>query len=569
MRRKGWAKGRGRDRFFLWRAAVLGMLAAALAGCTGAKSPADDRSRIRSEEETGAGTESLPGDRAERRPGPQAGKNSSPNRHVGSESVADGQPGQDFREGAEESSGEDLSLRLQTAAVLLLDSEDMLLHGERTRTLHPLRVRDGLLYAPVNGLAEYAGASLAEYDQMLYISSQGMVSVIAEPYNVALTGTTAEFLKGSVFREEGCYYVPVQDLTKLLHVPVYADSLQGVVVVKGLGDFEAADMARIKESLGLEESCWEVPGELKRLCEPQGLTVRQCLEALNEGRLYRTDETGQIGAWELLCDGSLRWDRIDLEHTYRPDRIYLAGRDSYRRYLYQAGDEKDPVSLIPELEREEELRKEAEERIEEQAGSQLLEVKGLTFEKVSGKTSRTMWEQLVSMAEPGDFLLFHNPLSAARYGYFNHSAMVLEKTERGLHLLQARGSEEGVGSDKDMDWLDYGQFQEEGYWKGNEVVLLCKADGVSPEAAGKVAEEAALFYRDYQFGYGSFRGLKETNCAELIADSYERAGISLLDKKGSRLRLLLEGQARSLVVLPDDLALSDGVRIKACWLAGE
>lgn len=486
------------------------------------------------------------------------------------EGAFSGRPaGQDLQEKAEGPSQKDLVHRLQTAAVCLLDSEDMLLYGERIPALHPLKIRDGLLYAPVNGLAEYAGASLAEYDRMLYISSQGVLSVIAEPYNVALTGTTAEFLKGSVFQEDGCYYVPAQDLGKLLHVPVYADSFQGVVVVKGLGDFEAADMARIKENLGLRKSLWEVPVELERLCEAQGLTEGECLEALNEGRLYRTDDKGQIGSWELLCDGSLRWDRIDLGDLYQPDRIYLAGRDSGRRYLYLAGEGKDPVSLIPELEREEELRREARERIEEKACSQLSEAENLAFTKVPEEESRAMWERLASMAEPGDLLLFHNPLSAARYGYFNHSALVLEKTEGGLHLLQARGSEEGVGSDKDMDWLDYGKFWEEGYWKGNEVVLLCRVEGVSRETAGKVAEEAPLFYRGYQFGYGGFRGLKETNCAELIADSYERAGIVLLEEEGSRLRLLLEGRARSLAVLPDDLALSGRVVTKACWLAGD
>lgn len=467
-----------------------------------------------------------------------------------------------------ENQDKDLDHQLQTAVVLFSDSTDMLANGERKAAMHTMLVENGLFYVPVNGVAEYMGASLAEYEQMLYISSQGVLSVIAEPYNIALTGTTAEILRGCVMKREGCYYVPAQNLAALLHVPVVCSILQGTVIVGGLGEFTEEDIRKIRYEFGLEERKTTIAEELEKACGSQKAPMWQCLEALNRGCLYRTDMDGRIGRWELLADGSMRWEHMELDMRYEPNRLYMAGRESRSRQLYLAGKESDAVGWIPELQQEEELREEVKGRIEEKAAREL-SVYFHGFKKVQKEESDKLWEQLEKEAQPGDILLFHNPSSAARYGYLNHSALILEKSEQGLHLLQARGSEDGVGAEKEMDWLSYEKFHEKGYWQGNEVILLGRVEDAPRDVRNKLAREAPDFYKGYQFGYGSFRGQKETNCAELISETYDRAGIPILEEKGSRLRMLLEGKAKNLVVLPDDLALSDKLKIRAFWLAEE
>lgn len=453
---------------------------------------------------------------------------------------------------------------LQTAIVIIEDSNVMSIYGEMKEVPGQLFYEDDILYIPVQGIAEYLGASMTVIEEVLYIGYQNVFSGIADGYNIALTGTTAALLEGNVLVRDEIYYLPARDFQTIFHIPIYYSAVQKVLVI-GTSEMTEEEIVEIRKKWKLPEETERIPEEFCNCCRRQGLDENEWLSALNGGRIYYSNQNGMIGKWKITVDGNLSWNLIELNQRFLPDTIYCSGVESNKRTLFLAGKEQKKVGLIPELLQEEELRIEMGEKIEKKAISDLkIGKEELPLPKV--EESISLWENLKNEARPGDVLLFHNPLAAARYGYFNHAALILEKTQTGIRLLQARGSEDGVGSDKEIDLLDYEDFYKDGYWDGNETVILYRCDEIDETILEKMVRDASEYYQGYKFGYGGERGEKETNCAELVADTYDRAGVSLLEKdSGSRLRMLLKGETRNLIVLPDDLALSERLRAIAYW----
>ena len=61
-------------------------------------------------------------------------------------------------------------------------------------------------------------------------------------------------------------------------------------------------------------------------------------------------------------------------------------------------------------------------------------------------------------------------------------------------------------------------------------------------------------------------GLAETNCTELIDEAYLTAGVDLIDGDyESRLKEVLKGNTKNLVLIPDDLLFSEKTRVIAVW----
>ena len=132
--------------------------------------------------------------------------------------------------------------------------------------------------------------------------------------------------------------------------------------------------------------------------------------------------------------------------------------------------------------------------------------------------------------------------------------------------MQARGNEYGVGADLDMDYLSLDSLDSEEYFRKYGVIFLCGAGALSSAQRQEMGENAYEKYNGYQFGYGGRMGLEETNCTELIDEAYLTAGVDLIDGDyESRLKEVLKGNTKNLVLIPDDLLFSEKTRVIAVW----
>ena len=118
-----------------------------------------------------------------------------------------------------------------------------------------------------------------------------------------------------------------------------------------------------------------------------------------------------------------------------------------------------------------------------------------------------------------------------------------------------------------MDTFGEAELLDSDYWEKYEWSYLCTPRENIEDKRDEITQKAYEKYKGYSFGYGSWLGKKETSCAEIIEESYEEAGITLVqeDTVSLRLKEVLSGKAKNMVVVPDDLLLGDRAVVKAVW----
>ena len=175
------------------------------------------------------------------------------------------------------------------------------------------------------------------------------------------------------------------------------------------------------------------------------------------------------------------------------------------------------------------------------------------------------WYELSKSAKSGDILLFMNLDSDEVYGYFNHAALVLNVTPElaEIHVLHARNQELGVEADLPMDKLNYAMLNKNNYWRKYDVVILFSVDGVTEDVGFSITNQATEKFKSYAFGFRGFKWIKETTCVEIIRDSLKLEGIEIISDFDyiSILKKAFDGKMMSVVLIPDDILLSDNVTI--------
>ncbi|MCL2002463.1 MAG: copper amine oxidase N-terminal domain-containing protein [Oscillospiraceae bacterium] len=198
-------------------------------------------------------------------------------------------------------------------------------------------------------------------------------------------------------------------------------------------------------------------------------------------------------------------------------------------------------------------------------------IKNITDRRIAidGDITHQKWMDLCSKARSGDILVFKNNSTGWKYGYFSHAALILNvsTSEGAIHVIQARSFEHGVGADLPIDRITYDKFYSDSYWRNSDTMLLLSAKDMTEDVGIRIAEKAYAHFKEYEFGFGGFFGAKETTCVEIIRDSLRFGDIDLISDLEYLLRLkdALDGAAKSLILLPDDIILSDNIVIVDYW----
>jgi hypothetical protein len=178
------------------------------------------------------------------------------------------------------------------------------------------------------------------------------------------------------------------------------------------------------------------------------------------------------------------------------------------------------------------------------------------------------WDRLCDKAKPGDVLLFQME-DDLKYGLNNHAAMVLDvsKKDKKIHLLHARSEYEGVGADKEMDFLSMDMFDSNYYWRSTNRAILYSIPTLTNDQREKLAADAYKKYKNYSFGLGGFIGLKEVMCGELIKDAYSDQNICIYNPMDYLLRIKqsLGRKQFEVIFVPDDLMNFEGLKIQEVW----
>lgn len=498
---------------------------------------------------------------------------------------------------------QDLISSLSRSIIMFYGYPQMLVKGEWKDLPAPLIIEDGILYVPVQNVFEHLGASISKINDMLYISNNGVVSVLMEQYNIALINTSSLIMEATPIADGEVFYIPADAAGKILNTSGYHSVTQQMLVLGGQASALTEDDCRIiKEKWGLPvNSIPEIAG-IRSLTGNTGYDYETLCTAAQAKKLYVSDDKGSIWSWKLNETGGLITKEIITAHVFEKNSVFIAGAggNEDRLYLNKNGKLTD-VSDLPSIIWANEVQNAIGTYFAIKTGieiegrrdfSQMLEacrkaVDGdlkntyyldysipsseeieIISKPQSDEHSREQWSKLCASARPGDFMLFRCPDAGTEYGYFNHSALILDidYDSETIRLLQARGAEYGVGADEKMDCLSYESLYNDSYWEATQMAVLCSGKGLSEEQKRMAANKAYGKFNGYQFGYGSWQGLKETNCAELIQDAYLEYGVRLVSgDASSRLKDLLEGNARNLVIIPDDLLLSENVALKAVW----
>lgn len=435
---------------------------------------------------------------------------------------------------------------------------------------------NSVLYVPVSCLAEQKGAALVQADNVWYVQYQGNLTAMMEAYNIYLENQEPVNMRGCPVVKQGILYIPAMDLGNIFSMKVQVDE-KSKMAVFGAGEIlEEQDWDKLRKKMGVEaeqspELSWKPEWEAQTGLSGQVLEIfikeNLLYHADEEGNLYQCVYTDQGVYEEIPCtqippiyesngyyiDGeaqkiSVKWD-LPFHKKVERKKLYQVKKNIWK----ECGE-------TPEAYRERIIMEELSVYMKEIAQKD---------RNLSQEQADTTFHNLIQHAEPGDFLVFKAEGADAKYGYFNHSALILEadKEEESIHVLHARSAELGVGADESMDTFTEQDLEEADYWKNYQLCyLVTPAEDISGKRT-EITEKAYEMFNGYSFGYGSWLGKEETNCAELIEKAYETVGIELVkqDSVSSKLKEVLSGNAKNMVIVPDDLLLGGSVVVKAVW----
>lgn len=460
----------------------------------------------------------------------------------------------------------------------------------------PAFLEDGVLFIPVASAAVLLGGSFVRSGDVYYLNHAGNVTVMMEDYNVILVNDTAVVMRSTPKIKDGVFCLPAEGLAKALSMYVSKYPADGICVFENFTSRLKNEMLMsVRISLGYgvngiseNETIADIAGRCgKSYAEIERLAV--------EGQLYISDGDGVPYAVSLDDGGDVVTEKYDVNASFPKDSVFVIKNRSGKDMMCDIRTGKE-ISEPPDILYTKELKAATGRFMElkaaldingdEKAGTlseTYLEVIGgaLTSEAYrrdlespyetglfDGENREYGWDVIFEKANVGDFLVFASDGAGPEYGFFNHSALIIEKhPESGtLRLLHARGAEYGVGADLDMDYVTSASFENVDYYRSYGTVFLCRAGELTGSEAEKMAADAYEKYNGCQFGYGGRMGLEETNCAELIDGSYLDAGIDIIDGDyDSRLKEVLKGNTKNLVLIPDDLLFSDVTEVIAVW----
>ncbi|MBQ7344732.1 MAG: hypothetical protein IJW45_01545 [Oscillospiraceae bacterium] len=488
-------------------------------------------------------------------------------------------------------SQEEVEAIISHSAIFFPDHPQVYLRGKAYPVTPAPFLEEGVLYVPAATVAAVFGGSFVEVEDVYYLDHMGNVSIMMEEYNVLLFNSDPVIMDRTPILREGELCLPLAGLGRALSMAQDKSVRQQTFLLGGDGPLEEEQFAAVRQAL--LGSCLPEGGSspLEPLAQAHRLDLQVLEQAAKQRTLFVTDADGAIQALWLDDLGGLHSKAYEMSYRYPPEQVFVSSKGTLRSLT--TGKK---LEATPEEQYQQELRQATMRYMELLAASSLgadpqaqtllagylAAVAGdLTcesyvadqrfpyetgiYDHASGEGA---WAALVATARPGDMLMFSAGGAGARYGCFNHSALVLEvdRDNGSLRLLHARSSEYGVGADLPMDHVCYDSFRELDYYREYDLVFLCRAGDMSQERAEQMAWDAYDRFNGYQFGYGGRLGLEETNCAELIVDAYDGAGVQLLDGDySSRLKEVLKGNTRNLVPIPDDLMFSGKVEVLAVW----
>ena len=354
-------------------------------------------------------------------------------------------------------------------------------------------------------------------------------------------------------------------------------------------------MVRIRESLGAEKLPELINAHLSEIAQAHGFDYGELVHAAIYRQLWVSDSQGKITALWLDDSNELREYTYVMTEKFPKESVFVVKERNWSKTLVDLSSKKQLPTFPDELYKEE-LRWATGRYMELFASYSLLDDRnaarllpsyrcalqgeltdaGYVADRLhmyetglftEYKDSHT-WEVFVRNAEIGDFIVFSAEKAAAEYGYFNHAALIvdIDRDKECLRLLQARGSEYGVGADLAMDYLSRQSLKDEEFFCKYGTLFLCGAGELSQTQRDRMTNWAYEKYNGYQFGYGGRVGLEEINCAELVVNAYQYEDIDLIQGNyETRLKDVLKGNTKNLILIPDDLLFSEAVRVKAVW----
>lgn len=487
-------------------------------------------------------------------------------------------------------SGEAVQQLMAHTAIFFPEHDTAYIRGNACQLPVAPFLENGVLYIPAAPVAAVFGGSFVTAEDFYYMNYMGNVSVMMEEYNVLLFNTDAIIMEKTPVVKDGVLCLPFSGLSKALSMTADKSVSQQVFLLGSEGVSEELFAALRQTLLGDTRPYAPVP-ELQTMAERCDTEAAVLETAAKQKALWTSDGQGTICNVWLDDTGSLCRQRYEMSATYPPEQVFVSQGNTL--VSLTDGTQWD---TLPDEQYQRQLRQATGRYMELLAAQCVLQdgqaalllegyrsaVEGDLKNPVymqdqntpyetgiyTAASGEAAWNALVQAARPGDFLVFSASAAGPKYGYFNHSALILETDAQSgmLRLLHARSKENGVGADQEMDYLTFSGFADIAYYRNYDTVFLCRAGDLSQAQAKDMAWNAYEKFNNYQFGYGGRLGLEETNCAELITDAYHAAGVEILDSDdSSRLKEVLKGNTKNLVPIPDDLLLSGNVKVVAVW----
>jgi len=468
---------------------------------------------------------------------------------------------------------------INNGVVMFVNEKSIYVRGELLETSNPPFIKDGMTYVPVNDIAIQLGFDfdINPVTRIVSLAFRDMTSQFLVDFNlVVLNGSQPIMMRSNVIEQNGIIYMSASVLAKIINISCFQDYDQGIVAIFASKPLTKDVFATLQNYAGIERKSIQNNRELDDLMQKH--KISDIYQLSREERLYVTDKQGVLYRWVLLDDFLLIKETFEIDTLYDSDTVYIAGLNVDRHYLFTAddyinSDRPERVSFIPDIQVRDNLRNTMmrflDAKIKEDMGD-LAFTHTIDYYGDTTKTNQQQtWANLCAGARSGDILLFRSFSSDEKYGFMNHAALILNvSTENNeIHVLHARSNELGVGADLPMDRINFETLYSEDYWSYNDIIILCRVDGMSDETGRNVAEKAYEKYKTYEFGFGSFLGLRETTCVEIIRDSLRLEGVEIISDREyiTMLKSALDHNDRSIVLIPDDVIMSEHILIVYFW----
>ncbi len=479
---------------------------------------------------------------------------------------------------------------LSHASFFAVDETIVYHEGETHHLVTAPFLHDGVLFAPLGEVLALFDGTVLHAGDVYYMQCDGNTAAVMTDYNVLLFNTEAVIMEAAPLLKGDVLCLPLSAIARITARPFCRGPSSRLFAVGADGPLTEAMFCELRPRLRLPAVAETVQTELASLSEAHGYPLSDLRQAAVERVLWLTDANGTPHKLWIDDGNTLHREICHVTVSYPADTLLIVKEN----VLTSVQGERYGAS--PELVSQQELRdmtgrfaelRAAADVNDDDTARQLADSyrrylcdgtadEALTADRtVAYQTllrrednDKDAWKLLVSRAEVGDFLLLSSAQADDRYGYFNHAALILSVDHEAgaLHLLHARNAERGVGSDLPMDHLTYDAFTLEDYYTSYDVVFLCHVDALSRESTLSMTEAADRRYAAYRFGYGGRQDVLETNCTELITDSYREVGISLTDDvSDTLLKAVLKGNSGNLIPIPDDLLFSTAVTVTAVW----